>query len=96
MVAGKPKIVDEVWDDARIKQFLHYDPCSGDPDPAFCLISRAYKYMRPDDFERFVRFFTDAGHDLNARDDTGRTLMDVISTHRHAAPFLAVLNQAQN
>lgn len=96
MVAGKPKVVDEVWDDARIKQFLHYDPCPGDPSPAFCIIYRAYKYMRPDDFERFLGFFLEAGHDPAAQDEQGRTLLDIINTHRHGAPFIAALNKILN
>ena len=95
MVAGKPQVVNEVWDDARIEQFLHYDPCPGDPEPAFCILYRAYKYMRPEDFERFLKCFIAAGHDPKTPDLSGRSLAEVISTHRHGAPFIALLEKAQ-
>ncbi len=92
----KQKIVDEVWDDARVASFLGKDTprqtgtdLPGDPD--FYVLRHAYQNMRPHDFERFLGLYRAAGRDVNARDGDGRTLADVIQSHRHAAPFIELL-----
>ncbi len=82
----KPKIVDEVWDDDRVKSFLHADadvPCVD-----FYVLLKAYQGMRAHDFERFTEFFVEAGRDLDARNEQGQTLVTVITRHRHARPFI--------
>lgn len=81
-------MTDEVWDDARVKGFLEMTPPVGE-SADFHVLVKAYRGMRPDDFERFLRFFVEAGRDMNARDNQGRTLWEVISNHRHAGEFLA-------
>lgn len=95
-MAGKTKsvIVDEVWDDDRIQGFLEYQPCPGDGEPDFHIMYRAYKYMRPDDFRRFLRFFLAQGGELQARDALGRTLIDIIQGHRRAAVFIEHIKAA--
>ena len=93
----KQKIVDEVWDDARVASFLTKDmprqsgvDLPGDAD--FYVLRHAYQNMRPDDFERFLALYRADGRDVNARDGDGRTLADVIASHRHGAPFIELLN----
>lgn len=90
-MAGKAKVVDEVWNDDRIKGFLEYKPPATDSEPDFEILYRAYKYMRADDFARFLVFFVDAGHSLNACDQRGRKLVDIISQHRFSAAFVQSL-----
>jgi hypothetical protein len=82
----KPKVVDEVWDDDRIASFLHADPT--DPCVDFYVLLKAYQGMRAHDFERFISFYVEAGRDLDARDERGQTLVEVITPHRHAGPFI--------
>jgi hypothetical protein len=85
----KPKVVDEVWDDDRVKSFLHADadvPCVD-----FYVLLKAYQGMRAHDFERFTGFFVEAGRDLDARNEQGQTLVTVITQHRHARPFIESL-----
>lgn len=84
----QPQVTDEVWDDARIKSFLQIEPY-GDTSADFHVLLKAYRGMRPDDFERFLVFFVEANRDLDATDEQGRTLWQVIENHRHSAPFLA-------
>ena len=54
----------------------------------------AYRAMRPEDFARFMAMYTAAGRDPAARSRSGETLRDTIAGHRHAAPFLAILDRA--
>lgn len=97
MRKDKPKILDEVWDDARVRSFLGKTVPSqsgtsfpGDPD--FYVLRHAYQGMRPEDFSRFLAFYTAEGRDVRARDGLGRTLAEVIAGHAKAAPFVELLN----
>ena len=82
------QVTDEVWDDDRVKSFLEMEAYSGNVD--FHLLMRAYRGMRPADFERFLPFFIDANRDLDATDDQGRTLWSIIEGHRQGADFIAL------
>lgn len=86
---SQPSVTDEVWDDERVKSFLAVEPY-GDESADFHVLLKAYRGMRPQDFERFLRFFIEAGRDLDARDKHGRTLWDIIGKHRQGADFIAV------
>lgn len=88
---SQPQVTDEVWDDDRVKSFLNMQPLSGNADHHVLL--RAYRGMRPDDFARFLVFFTAAGRDIDAADAGGRTLWEIISKHRQGADFIALRKQ---
>ncbi len=91
MRPDKKSITDEVWDDARVKSFLLPATPQGDDDPDFLLLLNAYRGMRVDDFARFIRFFREARHDLNGRNEQGQRFIDFIAPHRHARPFIDVM-----
>ena len=88
----KQQVIDEVWNDARIEDFLSKAPLSPGEDTDFSALIYAYRSMRPDDFERFLIRFVAAGRDLEARGRNGQTLRQVITPHRQAAPFLVLLS----
>ena len=97
MRKDKEKVLDEVWDDARVKSFLHKDvpaqsgtPLPGDGD--YYVLRHAYQSMRPDDFRRFLGFFAEQGRNVRAKDGRGRTLAQVIASHANAGPFVEALN----
>jgi hypothetical protein len=94
MRPDKKAITDEVWDDERVRSFLAPKPAQGGDAPDFLLLLTAYRAMRVDDFARFVRFFLDEKHDLNATNESGQTFVDVISTHRHGKPFAEIMSVA--
>ena len=85
---SQPQVTDEVWNDGRVKSFLEIETYSSDAD--FHILMRAYRGMRPADFERFISFFVGANHDLDATDDQGRTLWSIIERHRQGADFIAL------
>lgn len=90
---SQPSVTDEVWDDERVQGFLAMEP-SGNESADFHVLLKAYRGMRPEDFERFIRFFVDAGRDPQARDSQGRTLWEIIGTHRHGADFIKARDRA--
>lgn len=93
MRPDKAKVVDEVFDDERIRSFLDKGPLGAEPSADFSALLYAYRSMRPADFARFVEFFLADNRDLNARGRDGQTLAEVIASHRHATPFLDILRQ---
>ena len=90
----KQKVVDEVWDDARIRGFLDKAPLGEGVDPDFSALLYAYRSMRPEDFRVFIDYFIQAGRNLDARGEAGETLLDVIAQHRLAEPFRRILADA--
>lgn len=93
MRPDKEKVIDEVFDDERIRSFLDKAPMGGEPDVDFSALLYAYRSMRPGDFARFVEFFLEAGRNLQARSRDQQTLADIIREHRHGEPFLDILKQ---
>lgn len=90
MRADKAKVVDEVWDDARIESFLGKGPM-GAETAEFSVLLHAYRSMRAEDFARFLHRFKAQGRDVNAAGRDGRTLLQVISTHSKSAEFVKLL-----
>ena len=97
MKKDKAKVLDEVWNDDRVKSFLGKttprqsgSPLPGDGD--FYVLRHAYQSMRPGDFDRFLRFYAAEGRDVRAKDGKGRTLAEAITGHANATPFIELLN----
>lgn len=85
------KVVEgEVFDDNRVRGFLNVLPPAG-VDADYHALEVAYRGMTPDSFERFVRFFREAGRNVQARNPQGETIVDVMKCHRHADEYLPFL-----
>ncbi|MGI9327419.1 MAG: PA4642 family protein [Pseudomonadales bacterium] len=93
MRPDKKKVVDEVWDDARIDSFLDKE-AMGDEAADHSILLNAYRSMRPEDFARFLPRFVGSGRSVDALSSKGETLAAVIATHRHSEPFLLALKSA--
>jgi len=99
MRPDKQKVIDEVWDDARVRSFLNKatptqfgEALPGEAD--FHLLLNAYYAMRVDDFKRFIVYYMHEGHEVNAKNENGLTLIDYLRPHKKAAPFIDALKQA--
>lgn len=95
----KEKIIDEVWTDGRVKEFLGTitpsqtgEEFKGDHD--FYVLLRAYHAMRVEDFEKFLEYFKQDGGNLRATNGNDQTVRTFISTHRKAGPFIAAIDAA--
>lgn len=84
---SQPQVTDEIWDDERVRSFLDLQPEGENAD--FHVLLKAYRGMRVEDFERFLRFFTEAGRNLDAEDQQGQTLWAIIKDHRQGQAFIA-------
>lgn len=93
MRKDKAKVIDEVWTEERIRGFLALAPPEG-TDADFHRLRRAYQSMREDDFALFLDMFVAAGMNIEARSPDGHTLVEEISGHRLAGPFIDALRKA--
>ena len=94
MRPDKTKVVDEQWDEARIRGFLDKLPMGAEQNADYSALLYAYRSMRPGDFEIFVGMYVDAGRDLHATSADGLTLLETIREHRQGAPFRDILESA--
>jgi len=90
----KPKVIGEEWSDERVKGFLAIEPYDAAINDDFNALQKAYFAMRAEDFERFVGFFVEAGRDLNAQNERGETMLDIISQHRRSTAYAKTLKSA--
>ncbi|MFF7705943.1 PA4642 family protein [Pseudomonas sp. NPDC007930] len=89
----KQVIGDEISDD-YVKSFLQYEPADATPAAVHKLI-KAYRGLRAHDFERFVGFFKEAGHDLNAQDADGHDFIALIKDQRNAEEYIEIIEAAK-
>jgi ankyrin repeat protein len=93
MRKDKEKVLDEVWTEEHVRSFLDVRPHDGSSED-FHMLLKAYQSMRASDFELFVKFFSGDKRDVNAQGKDGRTVLDIVSTHRHGAEYADVLKSA--
>jgi hypothetical protein len=93
MRKDKEKVLDEVWTEEHVRSFLRVRPHDGS-DEDFHMLLKAYRSMRVEDFELFVRFFLDENRDLDATGRDGRSVLDIVATHRRGTAFAAILKAA--
>jgi len=89
----KPKVIVESFDDERIRAFLEVVPY-GDLSRDYCALEKAYRGLNAENFATFVRFFVEAGLNINAVNGEGKTFLQVISDHRHGGPYREALQNA--
>jgi len=89
----KAAVIDEVWTEERVRDFLHLQPPQG-RDPDFHVLLRSYQSMRTDDFQKLVKFFQGAGRNLSAPGPDGRTVLEIVATHRNSGEYADILRRA--
>ena len=88
----KQKVLGEFFDDERIMTFLHFKPPQN-VDQSFHLLEKAYRGMNIDNFDTFINFFLDKGHNINAKNSEGKTLKDIIEVHHDGKSYAATLKK---
>ena len=89
----KQKVIGEVFDDDRVRTFL-IDRAPEGVNVDFHCLERAYRGMNADNFATFVQFFNDAGRDLNATNQDGRTLLSLVKEHASFGDYAEILLKA--
>ncbi len=90
MKKDKIKVLDEVLNEDRIKQFLVLDAPAGE-NPDFHRLQKAYRGMPAVYFEEFIELFVEAGGNINAQSARGETLLQQIQTHKKSAEYQEIL-----
>ena len=93
MRKDKEKVLDEVWTEDHVKSFLNVRPHDGS-DEDFHMLLKAYQSMRASDFELFLQFFCGENRNVNATGKDGRSVLAIVSTHRHGAEYADILKSA--
>ena len=88
----KEKVIDEVWNEDRVKEFLNVTPAE-DVEADFHILLKAYQSMRADNFRDFIRFYKEEGRDVNAKDQQGRTVLSYVLEHRTSNEFAEILQE---
>ncbi|MFV8782291.1 PA4642 family protein [Microbulbifer sp. SA54] len=89
----KQKILGEVFDDARIAEFLVGEAPDGF-NRDFYLLERAYRGMKAENFSTFVHLFKQQGLDLNSQSPEGETLLARIGEHVQGTEYAEILRAA--
>ena len=89
----KQKVIGEVFDDDRVRTFL-IDRAPEGVNVDFHCLERAYRGMNADNFATFVQFFNEAGRDLNATNQDGRTLLSLVKEHSSFGDYAEILLKA--
>ncbi len=93
MRKDKKQVIGEEISDESIRLFLLPEPADDTP-PSLHKLIKAYRGLRIDDFERFLKLFVAAGYDLEARDAQGRCFVDLIADQRQAEPYVELMRAA--
>ncbi len=93
MRKDKEKVLDEVWTEDHVKSFLGVRPHDGG-DEDFHMLLKSYQSMRASDFELFVEFFQGENRNVNATGKDGRSVLEIVSEHRHGIEYASILKNA--
>ncbi|MCK9800589.1 hypothetical protein BK634_30970 [Pseudomonas chlororaphis] len=94
MRKDKKQLIGDEIGDGQIKLFLDFEPVDA-TSPSLHKLIKAYRGLRIDDFERFLVFFVEAGHDLDGKDEQGKTFVDLIQDQRNAAEYIELIEKAR-
>ncbi len=86
----KAKVLDEVWTEQRVKDFLDVKPAE-DLEADFHVLLKAYQSMRLENFEEFVGFFAAENRNINATNPNGETVLFIMKQHRKSSDYAAVM-----
>ncbi|MCB1616633.1 MAG: PA4642 family protein [Pseudomonadales bacterium] len=88
----KEKVLDEQFDENALRRFLALKAPAG-VNEDFHILERAYRGLQAQDFDRFLALFCAENRQLDSTNKEGKTLAEVIASHRQAAPYIAVLQK---
>jgi hypothetical protein len=86
----KAKVLDEVWTEQRVKDFLAVQPAE-DVEADFHVLLKAYQSMRLENFEEFITLFVAEGRNINATNPRGETALSIIRQHKKATEYVEIL-----
>ncbi len=92
MAKDKEVVVDEVWTETRIREFLDVKPAEA-VEADFHALLKAYQQMRADDFAKFVAMFIEQGRNINARNAARRSVLSYVREHSKSVAYADILQR---
>lgn len=89
----KEKVFGGEWTEAQLKEFLVAESYDGS-DPDYIAVIRAYRHMVPETFADFITVFKNEGHNLNAKNAAGETILETISSHTLSDSYAKTIQSA--
>src|SRR5690606_8420710 len=83
--------VGETRSDEQVAGFVNSRPRDPGESVDLYMLTRAYRGLRAHDFARFLEMFLAAGHDINAIDADGRTMLKILREHAQAEEYVEAL-----
>ena len=94
MRKDKKQVIGDEIGDEQIKLFLNFEPIDA-TSPSLHKLIKAYRGLRVDDFERFLTFFVEAGHDFDGKDEHGNDFVALIKDQRNAGEYIGLIKKAR-
>ncbi|UXD85993.1 PA4642 family protein [Thalassolituus hydrocarboniclasticus] len=89
----KEKVFGGEWSEAQLREFLSANSYDGS-DADYVAAIRAYRHMVPEVFAEYVELFKAEGHNLNAKNAEGVTILQTIASHSKGEEYAAALRVA--
>ena len=89
----KEKVFGGKWSKEQFNDFLAVTSHDG-TDVDYLMVIQAYRYMLAPTFSEYIALFTAAGHNLNALNLEGESILTTISSHTASADYANVLKDA--
>jgi len=89
----KEKVFGGDWTEAQLREFIKVESHDG-TDPDYIAVIRAYRHMVPATFQQYINLFVAEGHNVNAQDTEGRSLLATIANHTQGAEYAEILKAA--
>ncbi|MAS23753.1 MAG: hypothetical protein CMI08_08670 [Oceanospirillaceae bacterium] len=89
----KEKVFGGEWTEDMLREFLSANSYDGS-DADYIAAIRAYRHMVPETFADYVELFKKEGHDLNAKNADGVTLLQTIASHSKGVEYAEALKSA--
>ena len=90
MKRDKKRVESEQWSDEQLQTYLNFNTFDGTDRDYHCLY-RAYTRMNENTFEDFVELFKAEGRNIEATNNDGRTLKQIISGHARGQEYISIL-----
>ncbi|ROS01247.1 hypothetical protein EDC56_1676 [Sinobacterium caligoides] len=89
----KEKVIDEVWTEDRIREFLDQLPPAG-VNTDFHMLWKAYQGMRAEHFEIFLGLFKAQNRDVNATNNDDQSVLTIALEHSQSGDYVRILRDA--
>ncbi|MCH2041821.1 MAG: PA4642 family protein [Saccharospirillaceae bacterium] len=89
----KEKVFGGDWTEEQLRAFIDVESHDG-TEVDYTAVIRAYRHMVPATFQQYINLFVAEGHNLNAKNLDGNSLLTTISSHVQGAEYAEILKAA--